>query len=43
MAYYPDHGLALAIQVNTDDFARLPGFPHGWAADLAEDLLEALE
>jgi len=43
MAYYPEHGLALALQVNTDDSAQLPGFPHGWAADLAEDLLEALE
>ncbi len=43
MAYYPDHGLAIAIQVNTDDPAQLTGFPHGWAADLVADLLEALE
>jgi D-alanyl-D-alanine carboxypeptidase len=43
MAYYPDHGLALAIQVNTDDATQLAGFPHGWGADLARDLLEALE
>jgi len=39
LAYYPEHGLALAVQVNTDDPGRRAGFPDAWVEALAEDLL----
>ena len=39
VAYWPAHGLALALQLNTDDPARRAGFPDAWLEALAADLL----
>jgi D-alanyl-D-alanine carboxypeptidase len=39
LAYYPRAGLALALQLNTDDPALRAGFPDGWVEALAAVLL----
>lgn len=39
LAYWPEHGLVLALQVNTDDPEQRGGFPDRWLEALARDLL----
>lgn len=38
--YFPDHGIAIAIQFNTDDFRQLGRSPHGYLVELIRTLLE---
>lgn len=40
VAWYPDHGLAVAAQVNTDDRDYLAGFPGAWAEALASAVIK---
>ncbi|MGD8727934.1 MAG: serine hydrolase domain-containing protein, partial [Gemmatimonadales bacterium] len=40
MAYFPDHGIAVAVQVNTSDFASLQMSPARMLLELAETAVE---
>jgi D-alanyl-D-alanine carboxypeptidase len=43
MEYFPDYQVAMAMQINTDDFAKTKGIPHRYILELAHTLLPQLE
>jgi len=42
MEYFPDQRVAIAMQVNTDDFAKTKGMPHHYIVELAHTLFPAI-
>ncbi|MBC8065595.1 MAG: beta-lactamase family protein [Chlorobia bacterium] len=40
MEYFPDHGIAVAIQFNTDDFRQLGRSTHGYLVELMRAVLD---
>jgi D-alanyl-D-alanine carboxypeptidase len=39
MEYFPDYHVAIAMQINTDDFAKTKGIPHRYILELARTIL----
>jgi D-alanyl-D-alanine carboxypeptidase len=39
MEFFPDYQVAIAMQINTDDFAKTKGIPHRYIVDLARTIL----
>jgi D-alanyl-D-alanine carboxypeptidase len=42
MEYFPEYRVAIAMQINTDDFAKTRGIPHRYIVELARTLLPQL-
>jgi len=38
MEYFPEYRVAIAMQINTDDFAKTKGIPHRYIVELAQTL-----
>jgi D-alanyl-D-alanine carboxypeptidase len=39
MEYFPEYHVAIAMQINTDDFAKTKGIPHRYIVELARTIL----
>src|SRR5262249_31374775 len=42
MEYFPEHHIAIAMQINTDDFSQTKGIPHRYIVELARTLVPQL-